>query len=220
MTISHYGIPILFMDVELDDHSHIFHVSKVMICTISMMISNALQLNHLFITMIQGLVWLLPFLYFGYLFEIYNAYALYFIYLQVRFEWITGLLLISVQFPDATWHVAAMSILFLMLGLGNIDIIVWHGMPIILSTTNLLQETSSLYQWRYPKNWKTAPTACSNIALPGQPHLQITSSQHLNHLVDFVLDICTIRLDKYFWSHRRRRDSDRQVCCFLCCWAG
>ena len=86
MTLSHYGIPILFMDVELDDHSHIFHVSKVMICTISMMISNALQLNHLFITMIQGLVWLLPFLYFGYLFEIYNAYALYFIYLQVRFE--------------------------------------------------------------------------------------------------------------------------------------
>ena len=69
--------------------------------------------------MIQGLVWLLPFLYFGYLFEIYNAYALYFIYLQVRFEWIRGLLLISVQFPDATWHVAAMSILFLMLGLGK-----------------------------------------------------------------------------------------------------
>ena len=102
-----------------------------------MIVSNALQLNHLFITMIQGLVWLLPFLYFGYLFEIYNAYALYFIYLQVRFEWIRGLLLISGQFPDATWHVAAMSILFLMLGLGNIDIIVWHVMPIKLSSTNL-----------------------------------------------------------------------------------
>ena len=51
-----------------------------------MVISKASQLNHPIITMIQGLVWLLPFLYFGYLFEIYNAYALYFIYLQVRIE--------------------------------------------------------------------------------------------------------------------------------------
>ena len=34
-------------------------------------------------TFMKGLVWLLPFLYFGYLLEIYNAYVLYFIYQQV-----------------------------------------------------------------------------------------------------------------------------------------
>jgi len=96
----------------------------------------------------KGLVWLLPFLYFGYLFEIYNAYALYFIY---------------IQFPDATWHVAAMSILFLMLGLGNL-ITVSMTIP-----KKLRDRTHSLLKYRFT------------------------------------------RLDKYFWSHRRRRDSDRQA---------
>merc|ERR1712088_778984 len=79
----------------------------------------------------KGLVWLLPFLYLGYLFEIYNAYALYYIY---------------IQFPDATWHVAAMSI-----------------------PKKLKDRTHSLLKYRFT------------------------------------------RLDKYFWSHRRRRDSDRQA---------
>ena len=65
------------------------------------------------------MVWLLPFLYFGYLFEIYNAYALYFIYIQVEVYKDLLFHLICAQFPDATWHVAAMSILFLMLGLGK-----------------------------------------------------------------------------------------------------
>ena len=52
-----------------------------------MMMVNILVLDSVTnpITMIQGLVWLLPFLYFGYLFEIYNAYALYYIYIQVKF---------------------------------------------------------------------------------------------------------------------------------------
>ena len=37
----------------------------------------------IYATFMKGLVWLLPFLYFGYLLEIYNAYVLYFIYHQV-----------------------------------------------------------------------------------------------------------------------------------------
>ena len=37
----------------------------------------------IYATFMKGLVWLLPFLYFGYLLEIYNAYVLYYIYHQV-----------------------------------------------------------------------------------------------------------------------------------------
>ena len=191
----HYQLPIPFMDVEVDCHCHLIPCQKSHDLQHLMMISKASQLNHPIITMIQGLVWLLPFLYFGYLFEIYNAYALYFIYLQVRIEWITGFLLISVQFPDATWHVAAMSILFLMLGLGNIDIIVWHVMPIKLSSTNLptsgnlitvsmtipkklKDRTHSLLKYRF-----TRSTSSSNYIL---------TTSELSCW--FVFDIWTIRL--------------------------
>lgn len=96
----------------------------------------------------KGLVWLLPFLYFGYLFELYNAYVLFHIY-QER--------------TDATWHVAVTSGLFLVLGLGN------------LLTTSL------------------------------------TIPKKLRERTQGLLKYRFTRLDKYFWSHRRRRDSDRQA---------
>lgn len=96
----------------------------------------------------KGLVWLLPFLYFGYIFELYNAYVLFHIY-QDR--------------ADATWHVAAISGLFLVLGAGN------------LLTTSL------------------------------------TIPKKLRERTQGLLKYRFTRLDKYFWSHRRRRDSDRQA---------
>jgi len=96
----------------------------------------------------KGLVWLLPFLYFGYLFELYNAYTLYHIYYTCE---------------DATWHVPALSLLFLMLGLGN------------LITTSM------------------------------------TIPKKLRDRTQGYLKYRFTRLDKYFWSHRKRRDSDRQV---------
>ena len=73
-----------------------------------MMMVNILVLDSMTnpITMIQGLVWLLPFLYFGYLFEIYNAYALYYIYIQVKFCKFDGsftLFLFSSLMQPGTW---------------------------------------------------------------------------------------------------------------------
>ncbi|KAL1140248.1 hypothetical protein AAG570_000180, partial [Ranatra chinensis] len=54
--------------------------------------------------MCRGLSFLLPFLLFGYLFQLYNAYIL--------FE-------IATVHPDAPWQVAALSLLFFILFLGN-----------------------------------------------------------------------------------------------------
>jgi len=96
----------------------------------------------------KGLVWLLPFLYFGYLFQLYNAYALYHIYHN---------------HTDATWHVPALSSIFLLLGLGNI---LTTSMTI---PKKLKDRTQGLLKYRFT------------------------------------------RLDKYFWSHRKRRDSEKAV---------
>lgn len=52
----------------------------------------------------RGLSFLLPFLFVGYLFQLYNAYTLYNL----------------TSHPEATWHVPMLSIMFLILFLGNI----------------------------------------------------------------------------------------------------
>jgi len=96
----------------------------------------------------KGLVWLLPFLYFGYIFELYNAYTLYTIHSTM---------------PDASWHVFFLSLTFLLLGLGNL---IATSMTI---PQKIKERTKGLLKYRFT------------------------------------------RLDKYFWSHRKRRDSDRQV---------
>jgi len=95
----------------------------------------------------KGLVWLLPFLYFGYALEVYNAYTLYHIYYTQE---------------DATWHLAALSLHFLVRGLGN-----------LITTSMTIPEKLRDRTYGYLKYRFT-------------------------------------RLDKYFWSHRKRRDSDRQ----------
>ena len=52
----------------------------------------------------RGLSFLLPFLFIGYFFQLYNAYVLASL----------------VYHPEATWHVPVLSIMFLILFLGNI----------------------------------------------------------------------------------------------------
>lgn len=52
----------------------------------------------------RGLSFLLPFLFVGYLFQLYNAYVLYHL----------------IHHPEATWHVSVLSAMFLILFLGNI----------------------------------------------------------------------------------------------------
>lgn len=52
----------------------------------------------------RGLSFLLPFLFVGYLFQLYNAYTLYEL----------------IYHPEATWHVSVLSAMFLVLFLGNI----------------------------------------------------------------------------------------------------
>ena len=100
------------------------------------------------------------------------------------------------QFPDSTWHVAAMSVLFLLLGLGK----KWYQFGRVHKHKS--QETSSPCRWPFPKNWKIERTVCSSIALPGTNE----STAWI-----FQSDLLLSRLDKYFWPHRKRRDSDRQV---------
>lgn len=51
----------------------------------------------------RGLSFLLPFLFAGYLFQLYNAYVLY----ELSY------------YPEATWHVSVLSVMFLVLFLGN-----------------------------------------------------------------------------------------------------
>lgn len=52
----------------------------------------------------RGLSFLFPFLFFGYFFQLYNAYALYKL----------------ISHPEATWHVPVLSAMFLVLFLGNV----------------------------------------------------------------------------------------------------
>lgn len=51
----------------------------------------------------RGLSFLLPFLFVGYIFQLYNAYVLYTL----------------ISHPEATWHVPVLSGMFLVLFLGN-----------------------------------------------------------------------------------------------------
>jgi len=94
----------------------------------------------------KGLGFLLPFLYIGYLLDLYNAYVLF----HLSYH------------PTATWPVPALAVVFLVLGLGNI---------ITTSGTILSKFREKRNQLRY----------------------RFT------------------RLDKYFWSHRRRRNSVSQT---------
>eukprot|EP00092_Neocalanus_flemingeri_P001362 GFUD01001454.1.p1 GENE.GFUD01001454.1~~GFUD01001454.1.p1 ORF type:complete len:429 (+),score=133.49 GFUD01001454.1:926-2212(+) len=96
----------------------------------------------------KGLGFLLPFLYLGYMMELYNAYTLY----QLMYTY------------DATWQIPALSILFLVLGVGNITT---TSMTILVKLRD--SQNKILLKYRFT------------------------------------------RLDKYFWSHRRRRDSVRQA---------
>ncbi|XP_015597271.1 transmembrane protein 120 homolog isoform X2 [Cephus cinctus] len=52
----------------------------------------------------RGLSFLLPFLFVGYFFQLYNAYTLY----------------VLISHPEATWHVPVLSAMFLVLFLGNV----------------------------------------------------------------------------------------------------
>ena len=95
----------------------------------------------------KGLSFLLPFLFLGYLWQLYNAYTLY--------------TLMSLY--EVGWQVPALALLFFTLGCGNII------------TTSM-----------------TIPLKLSD-SKSGQLKYRFT------------------RLDKYFWAHRRRKDSVRQV---------
>ena len=89
-----------------------------------------------------GLSFLLPFLYIGYFFELYNSYTLF--YLSFR--------------EDATWQIPCLGLVFAFLGGGN-----------IITTT-----------WTIP----------SKI---GERHKGL-------------LKLRFTRLDKYFWSHKKKLD--------------
>merc|ERR1719394_1056415 len=94
----------------------------------------------------KGLSFLLPFLYIGYLWQLYNSYTLY----QLM------------KVYDVGWQVPALSLLFGMLGCGNI---ITTSMTIPLK---LRDSKTGLLKYRFT------------------------------------------RLDKYFWTHRRRRNSVSQ----------
>lgn len=95
----------------------------------------------------KGLGFLLPFLYIGYFTQLYNSYTLY----QLIYT------------HEVTWQVPVLSILFLILGVGNI------------TTTSMT----------IPSKLKDSKTG--------------------------MLKYRFTRLDKYFWSHRKRRDSASQA---------
>jgi len=94
----------------------------------------------------KGLGFLLPFLYIGYVMQLYNSYTLY----------------ILCSHPEATWQVPVLCGLFLLLGAGN------------LVTTSMT----------IPKKWMESKTSSLKYKF--------------------------VRLDKYFWSHRRRRTTISQ----------
>jgi len=95
----------------------------------------------------KGLGFLLPFLYIGYLLQLYNAYTLYNLS----------------SHPNASWPVPCLSALFLLLGAGNII------------TTSLT----------IPMKWADVKSSSLKYKF--------------------------VRLDKYFWNHRKRRISASQA---------
>eukprot|EP00088_Acartia_fossae_P049003 TRINITY_DN5369_c0_g1_i5.p1 TRINITY_DN5369_c0_g1~~TRINITY_DN5369_c0_g1_i5.p1 ORF type:complete len:534 (-),score=115.31 TRINITY_DN5369_c0_g1_i5:331-1932(-) len=95
----------------------------------------------------KGLGFLLPFLYIGYLMQLYNSYTLY----------------LLCSHPEVTWQVPVLCGLFLLLGAGN------------LVTTSMT----------IPKKWMESKTSSLKYKF--------------------------VRLDKYFWSHRRRRTTISQA---------
>jgi len=95
----------------------------------------------------KGLGFLLPFLYLGYFLQLYNSYTLY----------------LLMQNYEVGWQVPALSLLFLVLGAGNI------------LTTSM-----------------TIPKKIRDSKSP-------------------LLKYRFTRLDKYFWTHRKRRDTVSQV---------
>jgi len=97
----------------------------------------------------KGLSFLLPFLFLGYLMQLYNAYTLY---------------CLTYTVAGATWQVPALSALFLLLGVGN-----------ILTTS---------------------------MTIPSK----LTDSKVSKSLLKYRFT----RLDKYFWNHRKRRDTTSQ----------
>ncbi len=90
-----------------------------------------------------GLGFLLPFLYLGYFFQLYNAHTLH----VLSFS------------DDASWHISVLAAVFLLLGTGNI-ITTSGTIP-----AKIKERRKGLLKMRFT------------------------------------------RLDKYFWRHRRRRDS-------------
>lgn len=75
----------------------------------------------------RGLSFLLPFLFVGYFFQLYNAYVLFKL----------------IKHPEATWHVPVLSSMFLVLFLGNIAT-TSMVIPQKLSTRVMDHVTSSL----------------------------------------------------------------------------
>jgi len=96
---------------------------------------------------LKGLGFLLPFLYIGYIYEMYNAYKLY----QIS------------QMEGSPWQVFCLSLVFALISLGN------------AITTS----------WTIPSK--------------------------IGERQKGLLKMRFTRLDKYFWSHRRRRNSVRQT---------
>jgi len=95
----------------------------------------------------KGLGFLLPFLFIGYIMELYNAYTLY----------------LLCSHSESTWQVPVLCGLFTLLGTGNI-------------VTTIMT---------IPKKWMESKTSSLKYKF--------------------------VRLDKYFWSHRRRRTTISQA---------
>lgn len=85
----------------------------------------------------RGLSFLLPFLFVGYFFQLYNAYILFKL----------------IKHPEATWHVSVLSAMFLVLFLGNVITTVMV-IPQKLSTRVMDRVTSSLNLKTYKKDEK------------------------------------------------------------------
>lgn len=85
----------------------------------------------------RGLSFLLPFLFVGYFFQLYNAYVLFKL----------------IKHPEATWHVPVLSAMFLVLFLGNM-ITTIMVIPQKLSTRVMDRVTSGLNLKTHKKDEK------------------------------------------------------------------
>lgn len=92
----------------------------------------------------KGLGFLLPFLYAGYIYQLYNSYTLF--HLSFR--------------DDATWQVPCLAVVFAVLGSGNIITTSW------VIPAKIIERRKGLLKMRFT------------------------------------------RLDKFFWRHRRRTESE------------